>query len=66
MAERLKFAGQIVRRGTGLNANQTWWHLLEERKDMAALQLPARTNTWPAASTPCTWKTDLAMSKPIV
>ncbi len=25
-----------------------------------------RTNTWPAASTPCTWKTDLAMSKPIV
>src|SRR5512141_940473 len=22
--------------------------------------------TWPAASTPCTWKTDLAMSRPIV
>src|SRR5208282_212810 len=25
-----------------------------------------RTTTWPAASTPCTWKTDLAMSRPIV
>src|ERR1700722_1635507 len=25
-----------------------------------------RIATWPAASTPCTWKTDLAMSKPIV
>src|SRR4051812_21219288 len=22
--------------------------------------------TWPAASTPCTWKTDFAMSRPIV
>jgi hypothetical protein len=41
MAERLKLAGPIVRRGTGLNANQAWSHLLEERKDMAALQLPA-------------------------
>jgi hypothetical protein len=41
MADRLKFAGPIVRRGTGLNANQAWWHLLEERKDVAALQLPA-------------------------
>ena len=25
-----------------------------------------RMSTWPAASTPCTWKTDLAMTRPIV
>src|SRR3954470_18656927 len=25
-----------------------------------------RMTTWPAASTPCTWKTDFAMSRPIV
>jgi hypothetical protein len=31
----------MVRRGTGLDAHQARWQLLEERKDMTPLQLPA-------------------------
>ena len=31
----------MVRRGASLDANQAWWQLLEERQDVAALQLTA-------------------------
>jgi hypothetical protein len=31
----------MVRRGTGLYANQAWWQLLEERQHVATLQLAA-------------------------
>ena len=31
----------MVRRAASLDANQTWWQLLEERQDGAALQPPA-------------------------
>jgi hypothetical protein len=41
MAECLKFARPIVRRGASLYANQAWWQLLEERQDVATLQLAA-------------------------
>jgi hypothetical protein len=41
MAERLKFARPMVRRGASLYANQTWWQLLKERQDIAPLQLAA-------------------------
>jgi len=39
MAERLKFARPMVRRGASLYANQAWWQLLKERQDGAPLQL---------------------------
>jgi hypothetical protein len=41
MAERLKFARPMVRRGASLYANQAWWQLLKERQDGAPLQLAA-------------------------
>jgi hypothetical protein len=41
MAERLEFALPMVRRGTGLYADQAWRQLLEESYDVAPLQLPA-------------------------
>jgi hypothetical protein len=31
----------VVRRGAGFDTDQTWRQLLEERQDIAALQLPA-------------------------
>ena len=37
MAECLKFARPIVRRGAGLYANQAWRQLLKEREDVATL-----------------------------
>jgi hypothetical protein len=37
MAEGLKFARPIVRRGASLYANQAWWQLLKERQDGATL-----------------------------
>jgi hypothetical protein len=39
MTESLKFARPMVRRGAGLYANQARWQLLEERQDVATLQL---------------------------
>ena len=54
-----------MRRRAGFNANQAWRQLLKESQDVATLQLPA-DNYLAAASTPWTWKTDLAMSRPIV
>jgi hypothetical protein len=54
-----------VRRGASLDPNQTFWQFLEERQDGARFNW-RRMSTWPAASTPWTWKTDLAMSRPIV
>jgi hypothetical protein len=33
----------MVRRGTGLYANQARWQLLEERQDVPTLQLAANT-----------------------
>ena len=41
MAERLKFARPMVRRGAGLNANQAWRQLLKECQHLATLQLAA-------------------------
>src|SRR4029450_6045039 len=41
MAESLEFARPIVRRGASLHANQAWWQPLEERQEVAPLQLPA-------------------------
>jgi hypothetical protein len=41
MAERLKFARPMVRRGASLYANQAWWQLLKESQDRAPLQLAA-------------------------
>src|SRR6266702_4895838 len=41
MAECLKFARPIVRRGASLYANQAWWQLLEECQDVTTLQLTA-------------------------
>src|SRR6185437_14485828 len=41
MTERLEFARPMMRRSTGLDANQAWRQLLEERQDVAALQLTA-------------------------
>jgi hypothetical protein len=37
VAQRLRFAGPIVRRGTGLNVNRAGWQLLKERQDLATL-----------------------------
>jgi hypothetical protein len=31
----------MVRRGASFDADKAWWHLLEERQDVAALQLAA-------------------------
>ena len=56
VAKCLELARPMMRRGASLDANQAWWQLLEEHQDGAALQ----------ASTPWTWKTDFAMSRPIV
>jgi hypothetical protein len=44
MAERLKFARPMVRRGASLYANQAWWQLLKERQDGTPLQLAANDN----------------------
>jgi hypothetical protein len=55
----------MVRQAASFDTDQTWRQLLKERQDIATLQL-RRTITCPPASTPWTWKTDLAMSKPIV
>ena len=41
MSERLEFARPMMRRSTGLDANQAWRQLLEECQDVAALQLTA-------------------------
>jgi len=41
MAKCLQLARPMVRRGASLDANQTPWKLLEERKDVATLQLAA-------------------------
>ena len=41
VAERLKLARPMMRRGAGLDANQAWRQLLKERKHVPALQLTA-------------------------
>jgi hypothetical protein len=41
MAKCLELARPMVRRGTGLNTDQTRQQLLEERQDGATLQLAA-------------------------
>ena len=41
MPERLEFARPMMRRGAGLDTNQARRQLLEERQDVAALQLTA-------------------------
>src|ERR1700688_2525676 len=41
MAERLKVARPMVRRGASLYATQAWWQFLKERQDGAPLQLAA-------------------------
>jgi hypothetical protein len=34
----------VVRRGAGFDTDQTWRQLLEERQDIATLQLPANNH----------------------
>jgi hypothetical protein len=41
VAKRLELARPMMRRGAGLNADQAWRQLLEERQDVAPLQLTA-------------------------
>src|SRR4029077_20085461 len=41
MAKGLELARHMVSRGTGFDADQAWRQLLEERQDVAALQLTA-------------------------
>ena len=41
MPKPLELARPMMRRSTGLDANQAWRQLLEERQDVAALQLTA-------------------------
>jgi hypothetical protein len=41
MAEYLQLARPMMGRGTGLDANQAWRQLLEERQHVATLQLAA-------------------------
>jgi len=65
MAKCLQLARPMVRRGASLDANQAGWQLLKECQYVTTLELAADDHL-AAASTPWTWKTDLAMSKPIV
>ena len=51
VAEDLEFARPMMRRGAGLDANQAWRELLEEREDIAPLQLTPGS-TLPTASMP--------------
>jgi hypothetical protein len=55
----------VVSRRAGLDTDQTWRQLLEESQYIATLQLPAN-NHLAASVNAVTWKTDLAISKPIV
>jgi hypothetical protein len=73
MAKRLKLARPMVRRGTGLYANQAWWQLLEERQHVATLQLAADDHlaggisrtVWPSAwSSRDQWCDDAHASMP--
>src|SRR3990170_2412019 len=41
MPERLELARPMMRRGAGLDTNEAWRQLLEERQDVAPLQLTA-------------------------
>jgi hypothetical protein len=41
LAKHLELASPMMRRSTSLNPNQAWWQLLEEREDLATLQMPA-------------------------
>jgi hypothetical protein len=55
----------MVRRGASLDANQAGRQLLKERNYLAPLQLTTDDYLAPSANA-WTWKTDLAISKPIV
>jgi hypothetical protein len=54
-----------MRRGAGLHADQAGRQLGEPRQHRAR-RSARRTVTAPLASTPCTWNTVLARSRPIV
>src|SRR5215468_12294534 len=41
VTERLKFTRPIMRRCTGLDANQARWQLLKERQNISSLELTA-------------------------
>jgi len=41
VAKCLELTRPMMRRGTGLDADQAWRHLLEERQDKAPLELTA-------------------------
>jgi hypothetical protein len=44
VTERLKFARPMMRRCTGLDANQAWWQLLKERQNISSLELTANNH----------------------
>ena len=65
VAERLKLARPVMRGGAGFDADQTRRQLLKERQTYRRF-IWRRMITLPFASTPWIWKTDFAMSRPIV
>jgi hypothetical protein len=44
MTQCLELARPMVRRAAGFDTDQTWRQLLEERQDIATLQLPANNH----------------------
>ena len=44
VTERLKFTRPIMRRCTGLDANQARWQLLKERQNISSLELTAHND----------------------
>jgi hypothetical protein len=54
-----------MRRGASFDANEAWWQLREKRQHLPTLQLTADHHLSNRVK-PCTWKTDFAMSRPIV
>jgi hypothetical protein len=65
MAELDQLASPMVSCGAGFDADQAGRQLCEERNELRPSEC-LRTITTPLSSTPCTWNTDFAMSKPMV
>ena len=65
VADPGQLAHPVMRRGAGLHADQAGRQLGEPRQHRAR-RSARRTVTAPLASTPCTWNTVLARSRPIV
>ena len=66
MAELRQLACPMMGRRAGLHADEARRQLLEELDHLATPELPSDRPSCPPASTPCTWNTFLARSRPIV